>query len=289
MKGARRILLIAGLALLGLAGTTAETPALAPGEFLDLKESFEDQARATTDPQQLACLGAETTALAWSLAAIRLTEDPEAQNQWRERAAEFKQNRQERDWDDRHLDALELYYQALREAALYLVTRHQQPALALELRRIDRQTLDKINLLLGRPEVRLEKRVILSGALAALVSVAVRSLGGGPTGPLVRRIIQGLISQAEEVSGRSELHYRARLSLLYVGNLQTLTALVLLLGQSAGPPLSQELAALHRSLNEHGPGLGLPDAVGLIWTAQAQAALPLAFWLSEGGPAAKTP
>ena len=265
MKAARRILLIAGLTLLGLAGTAMETPALMPGEFLDLKESFEDQARATTDPQQLACLGAETTALAWSLAAIRLTEDPEAQNQWRERAAEFKLACQGQDWDSRHLAALELYYQALREVTLYLLTNRPQPALALEVRSIDRQTLDKINLFQGRPGVRLEKRVILSGALVGLVSVAVRSLGGGPTGPLVRRIIQGLVSRAEEVSGRSELHYRARLSLLYVGNLQTLTALVLLLGQNAGPPLSQELAALHRSLNEHGPGLGLPDAAsGLL-------------------------
>lgn len=263
--------------------------------FSSLKEQFESQARRQNlAPAQLTILGLETTARAWALAATHLTEDPEAREEWLSRAEQLASPGQEpghkgpsapsRELDERHSAALELYYQAFREAVLYLVTVKQQKVLALEMRRIHRLTGDKLARLTNQPQRELEKRVILSGALVSLATVGIRSLGGNLLSPQLEGLVRDWVERAETLSRRSDLHYRARLQLLYISNLRHLTALVFVLGRQAGPPLSRELAMLHGNLNHYGPKRGLPGAQSLIWAAQAQAAIPLAYWLSHQRP-----
>jgi len=96
----------------------------------------------------------------------------------------------------------------------------------------------------------------------------------------VRQVLADMVARSEAVNQRQDIHYRAKLSFLYAGNLSGLTAMIFLLGQSAGPPLSQEMAALHGTLNKYGPGSSLPSAMSLTAVAQAQASLPLAYWLA---------
>lgn len=260
-------------------------------DFSFLKEQFEFQARKNPPQSQLSLLSLETAAQAWILAAINLTEDPEARDEWRQQAARLSSFRREtgpkdgaaahQDLEARHTAALELYYQAFRELALYLVTVRPEKHLAQEMKSIHRLTRDKLARLTDQPQRELEKRVILSGALVALATVAVRSLGGQILSAQMEGLVKGWLTRTEILSRRSDLHYRAKLQLLYIGNLRRLTALIFLLGRQAGPPLSRELAALHGSLNIYGPQRGLPGAQGLLWAAQAQAAIPLAYWLSH--------
>lgn len=270
--------------------------------FSRLKELFEAQARQNLAPAQLSILGLETTAQAWALAAVGLTEDPEAREEWRGRAEktpsspnrfaedEVEAGRTRRgstdrqSLEERHSAALELYYLAFREVALYLVTANRQKDLALEMKLIHRLTRDKLARLDGQPQRALEKRVVLSGALVALATVAIRSLGGNLLNPQMEGLVNDWLERTEILSRRVDLHYRARLQLLYIGNLRRLTALVFILGRQAGPPLGRELAQLHGNLNTYGPKRGLPGAQSLIWAAQAQAAIPLAYWLSRHEP-----
>lgn len=262
--------------------------------FAGLKDRFESQARQNLAPAQLSILGLETTARAWALAAAGLTEDPEARAEWRSRAGELppperaaggrSETGPRPGLEERHSAALELYYQAFREVVLYLVTVNQQKPLALEMRRIHQLTRAKLARLTRQPQRELEKRVVLSGALVALATVAVRSLGGNILGPQMEGLVRDWLERSEALSRRSDLHYRARLQLLYIGNLRRLTALIFVLGRQAGPPLSRELALLHGHLNLYGPKRGLPGAQSLIWAAQAQAAIPLAYWLSHHRP-----
>jgi|GEM_PF-3370197 hypothetical protein len=290
--------------------------------FSSLKDSFETQARQNQAPAQLAILGLETTARAWALAAAGLTEDPEARAEWQSRSGQWPSPGRETDgqFDDGPLDdqpdehfddqpdsqpdpvkggsgpaalpgleerqsaALELYYQAFREAVLYLVAVNQQKQLALEMRRIHGLTRDKLDRLTNQPQREMEKRVILSGALVGLATVAVRSLGGNLLSPQVEDLVRQWLARSESLSRRSDLHYRAKLQLMYIDNLRRLTALIFVLGRQAGPPLSRELALLHGNLNLYGPKRGLPEAQSLIWAAQAQAAIPLAYWLIHQGP-----
>lgn len=268
-------------------------------DFSRLKEHFEAQARQNQAPAQLSILGLETTAQAWALAAARLTEDPEAREEWRIRAEKTpssptrltddeveaggvrKSPANRQSLEERHSAALELYYQAFREVALYLVTAKQQKDLALDMQLIHRRTRDKLARLEGQPQRALEKRVVLSGALVALATVSIRSLGGNLLNPQMEGLVRDWLERTETLSRRVDLHYRARLQLLYIGNLRHLTSLVFILGRQAGPPLGRELAQLHGNLNLYGPKRGLPGAQSLIWAAQAQAAIPLAYWLSR--------
>lgn len=259
----------------------ASSADLLRADYLRLKERFEAQARQNTDPRVLSCLAVETVALSWTLAAAQLTEDEDARREWRTKAAEFETSWDEaKTWDARHLRALELYYEALTEVDLYLVTQGQRQLLAKELTQIENQTQRQLQALSDREDPDLEKRVVLSGALVSLASVATRSLGGAPMEEPVAALLQALVLKSGEIQKRSDLHYRAKLSLLYANNLKGLTTLVFLLGQTAGPPLSRELALIHRSLNQYGQGHSLPYANSLVWVAQAQAVLPLAYWLA---------
>jgi len=266
-------------------------------DFSRLKKHFETQARQNSAPPQLTILGLETTALAWTLAVASLTEDPEAKAEWRKRAAELSppdQNFGEklnsgdsppaRGLEERHSAALNLYYQAFRELTLYLVAVNQQKNLALEMKQIHRLAQDKLAGLPNQPQEELKKRVILSGALVSLATVTIRSLGGNILTPQLENVVKDLVERSETLSQRSDLHYRAKLQLLYIGNLRCLTSLVFILGRQAGPSLNRELAELHGSLNFYGPKRSMPGALSLIWTAQAQSAIPVAYWLSHQTP-----
>ena len=249
--------------------------------FTDIKMRFETQVIKNSDPLVISCLALETTALAWTLAAAHLTEDSGTAAEWRERAADFERSWDEsKNWDERHLAALDLYYDALMEVASHLVAKNRQIPLSVELKHIQKKTRKEILGLDGKPDAAFETRVVLSGSLASVVGVAVRSLGGGTMRQPVRRILEDMVARSEAVNHRPDIHYRAKLSFLYSGNLSGLTAMIFLLGQSAGPPLSQEIAVLHGALNKYGPGSSLPSALSLTAVAQAQASLPLAFWLA---------
>lgn len=266
-------------------------------DFSSLKKHFETQARLNSAPPQLTILGLETTALAWTLAVASLTEDLEAREQWRKRAAELSppgKNFGEKaasgglepalSLEERHSAALDLYYQAFRELTLYLVAANQQKSLALEMKRIHQLTRDKLAGLPNQPQEELKKRVILSGALVSLATVTIRSLGGNILTPQLENVVKDLVERSEALSRRSDLHHRAKLQLLYIGNLRCLTSLIFILGRQAGPSLNRELAELHSSLNFYGPKRSLPGALSLIWAAQAQAAIPVAYWLSHQTP-----
>jgi hypothetical protein len=278
-----------GCGLLALALVCPGAPAragegsanLLRGEYLRLKERFEALAQKNSDPRILSCLAMETVALSWTMTAAQLTEDKDARQEWRRKATGFEASwRESRNWEARQLAALDVYYDALRELALYLVTQNQRLPLISALTEIQNQTRDRLAALSGQNDIGLEKRVVLSGALVSLASVTVRSLGGAPMEQPVNVILNNLTLKIEETNQRIDLHYRAKMTLLYTANIKGLTALIFLLGQNAGPPLSGELAIIHRSLNQYGQDHNLPYANSLTWVAQAQATLPLAYWLA---------
>jgi hypothetical protein len=252
-------------------------------DYLRLKTRFESQVKESEDPEALAGQALESAALAWTLAAAHVNDDPEAKAEWLAQAAaveEAARNNSAGDLESRHLAALELLYKALREVALYLVTERQQNPLARDLKKIHAKTRRQLTEHSNKPESDLEKRVILSGALINLSAVIVRSAGGENLTRTALDIMRETAEKSDAAGRRADLHYRAKLSLLYAGNLQGLTAMVFLLGFSAGPPLSRDLAALHGTLNRYGPGTTLSQSLSLTWTALAQASLPLAYWLA---------
>ncbi len=249
--------------------------------FFTLKEHLENASLESDDPAVISCLAVETAAMAWLLAVAELMDEEETRREWLAKANDFQESWEaSRNWEARHLAALENYYDALSELTIFLISENNQKPLAGEWQRIREKTKRQLTEMSQKTDSVLEKKVILSGALVGLSSIIVRSVGGGPMTRPVREKISELMDNAQEINKRPDLHYRAKLSLLYAGNLQGLTAMTFILGMNAGPPLSEKLAILHGTLNKYGPGSSLAQALGLTWTAQAQASVPLAYWLA---------
>ncbi|MDR2934894.1 MAG: hypothetical protein LBV70_03300 [Candidatus Adiutrix sp.] len=247
--------------------------------FLRLKERFETLAQRYSDPIILTCLAVETTAQAWTLAAARLTEDPDNQTKWLTQAAEFEKSwGVSRDWDARHRRALKVYYEALSEVARKLAgfypNGRQNAELAVVLDRNDRA----MAALTKNPDDYLEKETFSYG-LMNLADVLIRSSDLGLDQP-ADFILDSVIKETRALRRQKGLHYRARLAFIYAAQIQGLTDLLFLLGQAAGPPLSRPLTEIRIALDKDGADSRLPTTLGLIWTAQAQASLPLAYWLS---------
>lgn len=262
------------------AGTTGSDEILR-AQYLRMKTHFESLAQQSANPTVITCLAVETTAVSWGLALADFHRKTGRGNEWSKKVTEFEKSwTSAKDWEKRHLQALEFYHKAFETLITDWLDDRQQPWLHEELASIKSETYSQLAALEGRSDDGPEKKVILSGALTSLMGLAVRSIGGGPTGESVRLIMKDTVVKARTIGFRTDLHFRGRMSLLYAANIQSLASLMFLLGRDAGPPLNRELAVIHANLNKYGPDGGLPRAMCLTWTAQAQASLPLAYWLA---------
>jgi hypothetical protein len=261
-----------------------ERAGLSRTDFLRLKSRFETLTRKNSDPEVLSCLAMETTALAWTLAAANLTEDAEARAEWQERAVAFEKSWAiSEDWKLRQQSALRMYYEAMREIALFLVSKNKPGRLASDLNKIMIRARQNVSGLNNHPDFALE-RLALSGNLVNMAAMIVRSLGNGTLDRPVELILQDMLAEAEATRRRGDIHYRAKLALLYASNIQGLTDLIFLMALPAGPPLSQDLALIHGNLNKSSDDRRLTTSLSLTWIAQTQATLPLAYWVTTQRP-----
>jgi hypothetical protein len=264
------------------AGAWAVEPDILRLDFIKLKSLFETEAKKTTEQKVLASLALKTTALSWAMAAANLSgaekfEEP----RWSAKIMNFERSWEStKNWDERELAALEFYYEAMSDMARILASRNRQIFFLEELEKLSAKTAETLLNFGDKADGGLERRVIISGALAGVTSLAVRSVGGGAMERPAQLVIKDMINKANDISERPDAHYRAKLSLLYANNAQGLTSLVFLLGHNAEPALNRELTAVRGAWNRHGAGGALPDAMSLSWAAQAQASLPLAYWLA---------
>ena len=253
-----------------------------PVKFLLLKERFETLVQRHSDPIILTCLAVETTAQAWTLAAARLTDDPTVKAQWQARAIRFEKSWSAgRDWDNRHRRALRIYYEALSEVARKMAGIRHDGRQNAELAIVLEETDQALAVLAKKrpPDGYLEKEA-LSYGLMTLAGLIIRS-SDHSLGPPADLILEAVDGEVEDLQQRKGLHYRARLSFIYTAQIQGLTDLIFLLGQTSGPALSLQLAEIQAALGKDGADPRLPTTLSLFWTAQAQASLPLAYWLSS--------
>ena len=90
-----------------------------------------------------------------------------------------------------------------------------------------------------------------------------------------------LKERIDSIERRKDLHFRSRNRLINQAYLRELTSSVFLVGLSVGPLLSQQMAYIHVESNRHGAALSSETyGEGLLWTAQAQTAIPLAYWMT---------
>jgi len=271
---------VSGSAALAAPPDQPVTTAKSHQDYLHLKDRFETLVQNYSDPAILACLAVETTAQAWILAAAGLAEDPSAQDLWRTKAMEFEKSwSASRDWEGRHWLALKIYHEALREVVRQLAKGHPEGSPVAELAaELNRNDSDLAVLAANPPDASLEKE-ILSRSLIDLARLIIRSIGPR-LNPRADLILAEVAEKTQALRDRKDLHYRAKLAFIYAAQIQGLTDLIFLLGPTAGPPLNHSLAEIKAALEKTGTDHRLSTTLCLVWTAQAQASLPLAYWLS---------
>lgn len=264
---------------LAFAGDADQDPA---GDFLRLKLGLETKAGDLAGrPEELACLGLETTAMAWALAALNLAGDEASGRLWRNRIEKLEGSGADDDPERRRLAALELYYDALHEVALNLARQTASEPFEVELRTIRTEALAKLGAVDDNSGAAWARKAVISEAAALTASALARALGGAPLSRPTAEIMARLRKRTEALDRRTDLHHRARMRLIYLAHLRELTSLTFLMGLSAGPPVSGQMASIHAELNRRGSAINSETgSEGLIWTAQAQASIPLAYWLA---------
>jgi hypothetical protein len=259
-----------------------------------IKHEFENQIQGVADQKQIAALALRAAGQAWMAAAAaadrnRELFDPDESldlfgTRWDEAG---------NSWADRESRALRLYF----EAASRLTAR-------LALQAGDKKTADDLALLfyaarsgLRRPQpmtvqaMEAEAKVFWSNRLTALASI----MGGLGARPSQRGelddLVEDLLNRAEVVARRTDIHYQAKMELLYLNNAQSLTLILFLMAKADGSPIADQARDMEEAWLKHtGPDGGqVADRIGLTWVANTQLAFPLAWWLATDPSATDGP
>ncbi|MDR1110459.1 MAG: hypothetical protein LBP92_07145, partial [Deltaproteobacteria bacterium] len=204
-----------------------------------IKHEFENQIQGVADQKQIAALALRAAGQAWMAAAAAADRNSELFDPG-ESLESFGTGWDEagNSWADRESRALRLYF----EAASRLTAR-------LALQAGDKKTADDLALLLSaarsglrRPQpmtvqaLEAEAKVFWSNRLTALASI----MGGLGARPGQRGelddLVEDLLNRAEVVARRTDIHYQAKMELLYLNNAQSLTLILFLMAKADGSP-----------------------------------------------------
>ncbi|MGL4208654.1 MAG: hypothetical protein ACRCTY_04630 [Candidatus Adiutrix sp.] len=250
-------------------------------QFIELKQQFEKDIKQQAEQQILSAISVKTVALAWAIATenAQLNKDQELKY-WPARIRFFKKTwGQNRNWEEREFLALELYYEALKNFAQIRLANNQQFDFLDELNKATTQISKEIGS--NNLSETLQRRFVISESLVTIMAIFVRSSSNGEyLDDEVSFILENMAKKSKSIHTRPDAHHRARLYLLYANNIKALNHLVFLLAHNAAPPLNRELKAIYSTWAIHGNGSSVPDILSLAWVAQAQASLPIAFWLA---------
>ena len=221
--------------------TSVHSRDISAADFLSIKSIFEERAGLlASQPEELACLGAEIAARAWALAAISMSDNQADRQRWAVRLEIFEngpdmENRDGDDLEKRRLEALQMYYDAFFEAALALTENGGQSFFKAELQDSWAAAVDKLNSVNEKPGSVWEKKNIISEALTSLLLVTAKTLVGAPMYRSTEQIKGRLKERIDGVERRKDLHFRSRNRLINQAYLRELTSSVFLVGLNVGP------------------------------------------------------
>jgi hypothetical protein len=132
------------------------------------------------------------------------------------------------------------------------------------------------------PARRAESRVYWSNRLAALFPFLARDMAPDK-GDAIEDIMADLLNNAEVTADRRDIHYQARMELLYNNNVRSLAAMMLLVLSQDGSPYRGDAMALRQSWDDSmgNPAFKVSDKITHSLLTAAQLSFPLAHWLAS--------
>jgi hypothetical protein len=250
-----------------------------------LKHEFEGELEGVDDQKQISALALRASGRAF-LASATLADEGNERFDAEEILRRFDQDWNKRDasWAAREGLALRLYFEAAARLAARLALRSLDMKAADDLREFFNQakTRQKEEGHLTATAIEAEEKVLWSNRLCTLTTILGGMVLSAPRKDELDNIVEDLLNRAEVVAARTDIHYQAKMELLYLNDAQGLTSILFLLAGAAGSPVAREAAQLEELWRGHvsQPGTQVSDMLSLTWVANTQIALPLAWWLA---------
>ncbi|MDR0621196.1 MAG: hypothetical protein LBJ61_04905 [Deltaproteobacteria bacterium] len=257
-----------------------------------VKRDFEGQIKGVSDQKQISALALKAAGEAWLEAAALLDSPNELfdptdsvlafESQWDEAGSS---------WAAREGRALKFYFEALSRLTARLAVRAADKPAADNLADLLRAARAGQN----RPKpttvqaLEAEAKVFWSNRLCALATVLGTLGAKGDQGGQVADLVTDLLNRSEVVASRTDIHYQAKMELLYLNDAQSLTSVLFLMAKGQDSPIAEEAEIMERNWENHlnQTDLQVADRISLTWVANAQLAFPLAWWLATAPDATK--
>jgi hypothetical protein len=249
------------------------------------KQNFENQLQGISDQKQISALALRAAAEAFLEAAALTDKTNELFDPVDSLAvfeAEWEQAKSS--WAAREGRALRFYFEALSRLTARLAVRASSKESFEKLEDLFKAARagQKRPRPMTVPALEAEAKVFWSNRLCALASI----LGSLETTPdqkaQIADLVEDLINRSEVVASRTDIHYQAKMELLYLNNAQSLSRILFLVSGEKNSPIAQTAQQMERAWLDHldQTDLQVSDRVTLTWVANAQLAFPLAWWLA---------
>ncbi|MDR2442524.1 MAG: hypothetical protein LBE31_03270 [Deltaproteobacteria bacterium] len=262
---------------------TAQAEILLTAELDRLKHGFENEIKQAGNQNQISALAIRAAALAWATSASavggNLTAIPEDRLAYFDREWEKAKD----SWPTREILALRMYFEAVGRLAISVALLEE-----------DAETFESLSLLLtgtdfsgfGLARTKLaqlaEDRVFWSNRLSSLATIIIRLQSPDQNSHLIDQI-EDLINRSEVISRRADIHYQARMELLYLNNAQSLASMLFLMAKSKASPIVEQATIMETAWQKHIDGDNqVADLNSLTWVANTQISFPLAWWVASG-------
>jgi len=246
-----------------------------------LKSNFETKIDGIKDQSEISALAIKAATEAWILATMQMgTQEVGWNYNDRLKWLDEQWSNSKTTWQEKEICSLKIYHEALAKIASNMVTKTNNTTALLSLDALSSLQGDFSGNSKTATTREAEIKVFLTNRLVVLLSLIIR-MESKTNNEQLDDIMEDMLNRADIISYRKDIHYQARMDLLYLNNAQSMTSMNFLLARLIKPMLKEaetvESAWLSH-INEEDNQVS--DQISLTWVANAQLSFPMAYWLT---------
>jgi hypothetical protein len=251
------------------------------GELDSIKDEFEEQLTGLSDHRQIAALAIKAGGKAWMTSAfvVNQKDNPFDLNA-KFKAFDAQWDKAKGSWPIREQLALKFYYEAASRIIVPVaLTAHDNEALK-DLRALISSSHQHPKSKNESAQLA-ENKVLWSNRICALVTIMAKLKNPHQSAEL-DDIVEDMLNRAEIVARRTDIHYQAKMELLYLNNSQSITSMLFLLAKSEKSPIVSQAENMETAWHLYAGEMGspVPDQMSFTWVTNTQITFPMAWWLA---------
>jgi hypothetical protein len=265
----------------------APPPALAPApETLEeglgrVKADFEGSLAPLKDPIMIQALSLKETCLALFM-TVTVLEPGMYGNYYSEKSRELERlwSSRKNSWDMKEVQELTLYSEALSRLVVIVAGRLNNQGILKEFNVVAASSAT--GKARSQPAKIAEARVYWSNRIVVLTSLLIR-LASSDKAKALEDITDDLLNRSEVIASRRDVHYQARMDLLYLNNMQSLTSMLFLMASDSRSPVAAHAMEMESDWEQRiaDPDFQVSEKTSLSLVSSTQLSFPLLNWLAS--------